>query len=69
MSTQNRGRLRKKDKIGFCLNCGSRLSFCGYPFTADLKCPKCGAVNAYVASYQPVSLKAKVELAEATIAA
>ena len=42
--------------IGNCLNCGSRVSRCGTPFTADLKCPACGALNVYRESQQPVDL-------------
>ena len=52
-----------------CLKCGSRLSFCGMPFTADLECPKCGAINAYEASFQPVRLKERIENSEVKVAA
>lgn len=44
--------------IGMCLKCGKRLSFCGKPFTDDIRCPNCGAVNQYVESQQPVRIKA-----------
>lgn len=51
----------KSDMVGMCLKCSSRLSLCGAPFTADLECPKCGAVNGYEDSFQPVRLKDSVE--------
>jgi hypothetical protein len=54
---------------GDCLQCGYRLSVCGRPFTADIQCPKCNTVNAYVESYQPVTVKAAVEVFEVTVAA
>ena len=47
----------RSTSIGKCLNCGKRLSFCGKPFTADLRCPNCGAVNVYRDSQQPLELK------------
>jgi hypothetical protein len=45
------------ENVGFCLGCGSRLSICGKPFTADLKCPKCLATNIYEDSFQPSRLR------------
>jgi len=60
---------KKSEWVGVCLNCAANLSFCGKPFTADLECPKCGAVNAYDASFQPVRLKERVENREVKIAA
>jgi hypothetical protein len=45
---------------GYCLNCKAQLSFCGKPFTADLICAKCGVVNVYQESQQPVRIKAGV---------
>jgi len=42
-----------------CLACGSFLSYCGKPFSAELKCPSCGAVNIYEESQQPKCLKEK----------
>jgi Zn finger protein HypA/HybF involved in hydrogenase expression len=42
--------------IGNCLNCGRRLSYCGKPFTTDIACPVCGAVNVYLDSQQPIRL-------------
>ena len=41
---------------GECLKCGAQLSFCGKAFTADLKCPACGAINVYEESQQPKRL-------------
>ena len=43
---------------GSCLNCAREFSYCGKPFTADLKCPYCGTVNIYEDSQQPVRIKA-----------
>jgi len=40
-----------------CLACGNFLSYCGKPFSAELKCPSCGAVNIYENSQQPKGLK------------
>ena len=56
-------------KTGHCLGCGTRLSLCGRPFTVDLQCPCCGAINAYVESFQPVRLKATVEQFDVRVAA
>lgn len=42
--------------LGYCLNCGARVSFCGKPFSAEIRCPKCGAVNVYENSQQPMRL-------------
>jgi hypothetical protein len=36
-----------------CLGCGERLTYCGKPFTADIACPKCGAINLYRESQKP----------------
>ncbi len=49
-----------QDKYGKCLNCAARLTFCGQPFTSDIACPKCGVVNVYVESFQPVRLKERL---------
>ena len=46
---------------GDCLECAARVSVCGRPFTADLTCPRCGAVNAYENSLQPVRVKQRQE--------
>jgi hypothetical protein len=54
---------------GYCLKCGYRLSVCGRPFTTDIQCPKCGTVNSYVQSYQPVTVKTAVEEFEVIVAA
>lgn len=40
-----------------CLKCGRFLSYGGKPFTAEIKCPACGAVNVYEDSQQPKCLK------------
>jgi hypothetical protein len=39
-----------------CLGCGTHLAYCGKPFTASLRCRKCGAVNLYEESQRPVRL-------------
>ena len=46
-----------QDRYGKCLNCGAQLTFCGIPFSAEIACPKCGLVNVYQDSFQPVGLK------------
>ena len=45
------------ESTGYCLNCKAQLSFCGKPFTAELVCDQCGAVNIYEKSQQPVRVK------------
>lgn len=46
----------KSDKsIGLCLNCGRRITLCGRPFTADVKCNKCKYINHFEMSQQPVT--------------
>lgn len=40
--------------IGYCLNCGTRLTRCGRPFTSDVACRACGALNVFEESNQPV---------------
>lgn len=40
-----------------CLACGKPLSYCGKPFTMEIACPACGAVNVYENSQQPNGLK------------
>lgn len=50
-------RLSVAESVGYCLNCKAQLSFCGKPFTAEIPCIKCGAVNIYEESQQAVRLK------------
>ena len=50
--------LREKS-IGYCISCGAQVSDCGKPFTDEIPCPKCGAVNIYVDSQQPTALKSE----------
>jgi len=45
------------ESVGYCLICGAQVSKCGKPFTAELRCQKCGAVNVYEESQQPKFLK------------
>jgi hypothetical protein len=47
----------REESTGYCLKCKAQLSFCGKPFTADLTCDSCGAVNVYEESQQPVRLR------------
>jgi hypothetical protein len=42
--------------IGLCRNCRHRLTFCGIPFSASIRCPKCSAINVYRESQQPTEL-------------
>jgi hypothetical protein len=39
-----------------CVN--RKLAYCGKPFSADIECPKCGAINVFVESQQPSKLRA-----------
>gem|GEM_PF-5516534 len=55
-------------KIGLCLACGTRLSLCGLPFSADIRCLACGAINEYRQSFQAVRLIAAVEQLEVVVA-
>lgn len=50
---------RKNTEAGSsnCIACGKHLAYCGKPFSADLKCPNCGAVNIYEESQQPTRLR------------
>lgn len=70
MSTnKSTSREQKSVNEGYCLECGYRLSVCGRPFTADLDCSKCGAINRYIESYQPFTVIPTVEVYEVTVAA
>lgn len=40
-----------------CLSCGKHLAYCGKPFSAEIKCPFCEALNVYQDSLQPKFLK------------
>lgn len=48
----------RQESTGYCLGCKAQLSFCGKPFTAELVCRSCGAVNVYEESQQPARIKA-----------
>ncbi len=39
---------------GLCLNCGNKVTFCGRPFTADVRCAKCSYINHFDESQQPI---------------
>jgi hypothetical protein len=61
--TQSKGKnteyvIPSSSKIGMCINCGKRVSYCGKPFSAEIACPHCGAVNVYEDSQQPIRLAA-----------
>ena len=40
-----------------CLACGKKLTYCGKPFSADIACPNCGAINFYRESQKPESVR------------
>jgi phage FluMu protein Com len=40
-----------------CLGCGKHLAYCGEPFSAEIVCPHCGAVNVYVDSQKPSEVR------------
>lgn len=44
--------------VGYCLNCGERLSYCGRAFSTEIRCSKCGKVNIYEDSQQPKRVRA-----------
>jgi DNA-directed RNA polymerase subunit RPC12/RpoP len=44
-------------RVGICLGCGRKLTFCGSPFTADIECPKCNYINVFVESQQPMGVR------------
>ena len=42
---------------GLCINCGNRITLCGRPFTAEVRCCKCHHINIFDMSQQPVSCR------------
>lgn len=48
---------KRAESMGYCLKCGAQISFCGKPFSAEIACLKCGAVNVWEESQQPKFLK------------
>lgn len=46
---------KRRESTGLCINCGNRLTLCGRPFTADVKCIKCNHINHFEMSQQPTS--------------
>ena len=46
-----------QNNLGMCLNCGTRLTLCGRPFTAEIQCSKCCYINIFQCSKQPVSAR------------
>ena len=47
--------IKRAIATGLCMNCGNKITFCGRPFTADIKCNKCRVINQFRMSQQPVS--------------
>jgi hypothetical protein len=43
--------------VGLCLKCCSRLTLCGKPFSADIRCSKCFIINVFRDSQQPVAVR------------
>lgn len=51
----------KTQKIrSYCVQCRCYLAETAVPVTVDVKCSRCGAVNAYEESQQPTRLKTVV---------
>lgn len=48
---------KQSDNLGYCLNCGQRLTHCGLPFTLDVTCNHCNSVNVYIDSVKPKYIK------------
>jgi hypothetical protein len=46
---------KRSESTGLCKNCGNKITFCGRPFNADIKCSKCNNINQFLMSQQPVS--------------
>jgi hypothetical protein len=44
-----------------CLGCGKHLAYCGEPFSAEIACSHCGAVNVYVDSQKPCEVRVQQE--------
>ena len=40
---------------GLCLRCRHKITLCGKPFTATIRCNKCLYINEFVDSQQPVT--------------
>ncbi len=42
--------------ISGCLGCGSHLAVSAVPFSGDIQCPSCGALNSFRNTQQPLSV-------------
>jgi len=49
---------KRASATGLCKKCGNKITFCGRPFTADIKCCKCNIINQFRMTQQPVSFVA-----------
>jgi hypothetical protein len=45
--------IRREQTKSNCIHCGQHLATCGQPFSAEIQCRQCGAVNVYSNSNQP----------------
>jgi ribosomal protein S27E len=59
---KDRNNANTEVRTGHCLGCGDKLTFCGQPFTADIECPGCGAVNVYINSFKPGKVRGRPEI-------
>lgn len=48
-----------------CLGCGEHLAYCGKPFSDEIECRNCGAVNVFVESQQPKFIREEAGTASA----
>ncbi len=48
---------QRPDPLGLCLRCGYELTYCGEPFSLEIRCDKCGTVNIYKDSQQPIGVE------------
>jgi hypothetical protein len=42
---------------GYCLACGEQVSLCGIPFSGEIACNKCRAINVFRESQQPTEVR------------
>jgi len=58
-STTSAGFVRRAGTgfVGFCLNCHSRLTYCGIPFSGEFRCARCHVINVYAESQQPYGVR------------
>ncbi len=48
---------KRLQATGLCINCGNKVTLCGRPFTADIRCNNCHVINHFEMSQQPVSFR------------